>query len=221
MRLVPRKWEQFQHYKDRSPPWIKLHKDLLNDRVFLRLPDASRALAPCLWLLASEQQGGEFDGSPEEIAFRVRQSEEWVRDALNPLIEAGFFLVCKQRASKPKASSQQPATPETEERREETEEKPRKRGEVSGFPPGFAAFWSLYPRRENKAKAAQAFARIRPDEAQLAAILAGLRRQIASDQWRRDGGQFIPHPTTWLNGRRWEDEAVPTVAGNDPFAGAA
>lgn len=92
---------------------------------------------------------------------------------------------------------------------------------MHGFPPGFDAFWALYPRRENKAKAAQAFARIRPDEPLLAAILAGLRKQIASEQWRRDGGQFIPHPTTWLNGRRWEDEAVAVVAGNDPFAGAA
>lgn len=98
---------------------------------------------------------------------------------------------------------------------------PRKRGSgVHGFPPGFDAFWGLYPRKENKSKAAQAFARIRPDEALLAAILAGLRRQMASDQWAKDGGQFIPHPTTWLNGRRWEDEVGASVA-NDPFAGAA
>ena len=34
----------------------------------------------------------------------------------------------------------------------------------------------------------------------------GLRKQIASDEWKRDGGRFIPHPATWLNGKRWEDE---------------
>jgi hypothetical protein len=27
-----------------------------------------------------------------------------------------------------------------------------------------------------------------------------------SQQWTKDGGQFIPMPATWLNGRRWEDE---------------
>ncbi len=109
-------------------------------------------------------------------------------------------------------------TPDTSNQHPPT---PRKREGVHGFPPGFDAFWALYPRRENKAKAAQAFARIRPDEATLAAILAGLRRQIASDQWRKDGGQFIPHATTWLNGRRWEDEGAPAASSNDPFAGAA
>lgn len=34
----------------------------------------------------------------------------------------------------------------------------------------------------------------------------GLKQQITSEQWKKDGGQFIPHPTTWLNGDRWEDE---------------
>jgi hypothetical protein len=42
-----------------------------------------------------------------------------------------------------------------------------------------------------------------------------LQRQSA--QWQRDDGQFIPHPSTWLNGRRWEDEGSQT---DDAFAGA-
>jgi len=88
---------------------------------------------------------------------------------------------------------------------------PRKRGQVSQFPPGFDRFWAAYPRHEAKAKAAQAFARIRPDEALLGVMLAAIQRQRDSEQWRRDGGVYIPHPTTWLNGRRWEDE-TPTAA---------
>ncbi|MUU13084.1 MAG: hypothetical protein EP146_18340 [Oscillibacter sp.] len=40
-------------------------------------------------------------------------------------------------------------------------------------------------------------------------ILAALERQKCSDRWQRDGGQYIPDPTTWLNGRRWEDELFP------------
>ena len=27
-----------------------------------------------------------------------------------------------------------------------------------------------------------------------------------SHDWTKDGGQFIPHAATWLNGKRWEDE---------------
>ena len=38
------------------------------------------------------------------------------------------------------------------------------------------------------------------------AILAGIEKQKQSAQWTKDGGQFIPHPATWLNGCRWEDE---------------
>jgi hypothetical protein len=34
---------------------------------------------------------------------------------------------------------------------------------------------------------------------------------VASEQWRRDDGRFIPHPATWLNQRRWEDEAEPAA----------
>ena len=40
-------------------------------------------------------------------------------------------------------------------------------------------------------------------------VLAALERQKCSDRWQRDGGQYIPDPTTWLNGRRWEDELFP------------
>lgn len=58
MKLIPRRWSDFQHYKDRRPPWIKLHKALLDDREYQRLPLASRALAPMLWLLASESKDG-------------------------------------------------------------------------------------------------------------------------------------------------------------------
>ena len=60
MLLITKNWAEFQHYKDRSPPWIKLHKELLDDRQYQSLPLASRALAPMLWLLASETKDGSF-----------------------------------------------------------------------------------------------------------------------------------------------------------------
>jgi hypothetical protein len=46
-------WKTCQHYKKRNPPWIKLHRSTLDDLDFLKLPVASKALAPYLWLLAS------------------------------------------------------------------------------------------------------------------------------------------------------------------------
>ena len=120
MKLRVKNWHNFQHYKDRAPPWIKLHKTLLDDSKFQRLPDASRALAPCLWLLASEEKSGIFDGSVPEVAFRVHQSEKWVEAAIKPLISGGFFIVV-QDASNALADCQQVATNSYTETEAETE----------------------------------------------------------------------------------------------------
>ncbi|MGL4649549.1 MAG: YdaU family protein [Caldilineaceae bacterium] len=111
-------------------------------------------------------------------------------------------------------------TPDTSH--QETPPTPGKRGSaVHSFPPGFDVFWKACPRKTAKAKAAKAFARLKPDEALLAVMLQALAVQSRSEQWTKDGGQFIPHPATWINERRWEDEGMSVMAKNDPFAGAA
>jgi len=93
MLLQPKNWAVFQHYKDRCPPWIKLHRDLLNDRAFMRLPIASKAIAPMLWLLASESKDGVFDGSLDELVFRLHISELEYNQGVKPLIDNNFFTV--------------------------------------------------------------------------------------------------------------------------------
>lgn len=85
-------WAEFQHYKDRSPPWIKLHKTLLDNFEYQCLPLASRALAPMLWLLASESNDGLIDADFKKLAFRLRTTEKEVEEAIIPLITNGFFL---------------------------------------------------------------------------------------------------------------------------------
>ena len=123
MQLKPKKWGDFQHYRDRCPPWIKLHRDLLNNRDFMRLPIASKALAPLLWLLASESKDGVFDASIDELVFRLRLTEKEIKDGLKALLEGGFF----ENASNTLADSKQPAIPETETETEtegETKKKP-------------------------------------------------------------------------------------------------
>ena len=124
MLLQPKNWSVFQHYKDRCPPWIKLHRDLLNDRSFMRLPIASKALAPMLWLLASESKNGVFDGSLDELVFRLHITEKDYQLGVKPLIDNGFFVV----ASGVLAERLQVAIPETEtETERETETKKEKK----------------------------------------------------------------------------------------------
>ena len=120
MLLQPKNWAVFQHYKDRCPPWIKLHRDLLNDRVFMCLPLASKALAPLLWLLASESKDGIFDGSLDELVFRLHITPKDYQDGVKPLIDKGFFVI----ASGVLAECYQVAIPEREgETEKETETK--------------------------------------------------------------------------------------------------
>jgi hypothetical protein len=119
MLLQPKNWAVFQHYKDRCPPWIKLHRDLLNDRAFMRLPIASKAIAPMLWLLASESKDGVFDGSLDELVFRLHITKKEYQDGIKPLIDNDFFVL----VSGVLAERKQSAIPETEGETEKETEK--------------------------------------------------------------------------------------------------
>lgn len=96
---------------------------------------------------------------------------------------------------------------------------------MSGKPDGaeetFDQFWQQYPNKVAKANALKAWRKIKPDASLLAKILKGLSVAKASEGWVKDGGRFVPHPATWLNGKRWEDEAVsgeaPALDGPPPW----
>ena len=71
----------------------------------------------------------------------------------------------------------------------------------------FDTFWEAYPKKADKQKALKAWQKLKPDKETLNAILAAVERHKQSDkQWQRDDGQYIPYPSTFLNGRRWEDK---------------
>lgn len=82
-------------------------------------------------------------------------------------------------------------------------------------PPEFSAWWSRYPNKGNKPAALRAWRKLKPANGTIVAIMAGLDAAIHSEQWQREGGQFIPLPASWLNGRRWEDR--PATAGKPMF----
>ena len=77
----------------------------------------------------------------------------------------------------------------------------------------FDTFWKAYPKKVAKGDARKAWSqtdRIRPD---LNEILAAIEAQMRSDQWRKNEGQFIPYPATWLRQERWCDELKVTLPG--------
>jgi len=113
-------WKEFQHYKNRCPPWIKLQKSLLDDYGFACLPLASKALAPCIWLIASEDLAGNFDPNPYSIAWRLRWPVRDVAIGMISLIEQGFV----DDASNVLATCKQLAIPEAEAEAEKSKSPP-------------------------------------------------------------------------------------------------
>jgi hypothetical protein len=78
---------------------------------------------------------------------------------------------------------------------------------------GFDAFWAIYPNRKAKQDALKAWLKLQPDDALQTIILTAVSVQKESAAWRKDGGQYVPHASTWLNGSRWLDESAPTATG--------
>ncbi len=77
----------------------------------------------------------------------------------------------------------------------------------------FDAFWKTYPRKVGKGAAHRIwFKTLKPDSGLAAQILAAVVAQKKGFAWQKDGGQFIPHPATWLHQQRWLDE-VPVAVG--------
>jgi len=70
----------------------------------------------------------------------------------------------------------------------------------------FARFWDAYPKKVGKQAAEKAFSKVKCPAETLALILKALAWQCESDQWLRDGGQYIPNPATYINQGRWDDE---------------
>ena len=79
--------------------------------------------------------------------------------------------------------------------------------------PGFEdRFWPAYPKKKAKDDALKAWNKLRPSEELIGRMLAALDRESMSPDWRKENGQFIPYPATWLNGKRWTDEPTRQMA---------
>ena len=72
----------------------------------------------------------------------------------------------------------------------------------------FDTFWEAYPRKTNKAKAESAWKKLKPDENLFDLITKNITARLQVGDWDEDRKDYIPHPSTYLNGRRWEDEVI-------------
>ncbi len=78
----------------------------------------------------------------------------------------------------------------------------RTNGKLGGKPaytPEFELFWQCYPRHTAKQEAFTAYRKVADEHIE---IMKGL--QNIKDSWK--DVRYTPHASTFLNGRRWEDE---------------
>lgn len=86
------------------------------------------------------------------------------------------------------------------------------RGESSA---AFERFWQAYPRKVGKQAALKAFKKVKVS---VEILVEAVEKQKRSSRWRKDNGQYIPNPATWLNQGRWEDEVEQTEEGGPDYS---
>jgi len=102
--IVVRNWERFQHYRDRTPVWIKVYTELLDDPNYLTLTLAERGILQGLWLMTANSRGI----VPRSTSYLSRKLGGKIRDQqLASLNHAGYITFS---ASKPLAHCYQPAS---------------------------------------------------------------------------------------------------------------
>lgn len=89
--LRVKNWREFQVYKDRKPPFLRLYRKLLKDPTFMGLSDAQRWHLVGCWLLAADTVEGTLPLDEEQARFELRPTLE--DPILQPLIDAGFLIV--------------------------------------------------------------------------------------------------------------------------------
>lgn len=87
-------YEQYQHYKDRNPPWIKLYRCIMNDYDLRSVPVTSRLAYVYLLIVASETD----NRIPNDHKFLSARFGFDVNElTINPLIDSGFLLASGAR----------------------------------------------------------------------------------------------------------------------------
>ena len=107
------------------------------------------------------------------------------------------------------------------DKEKEKESTTKEKEKESSLQKDFKKFWEEYPRKKSKGDAEKAWKQIKPSPELVEKIVSKLALLKCSQQWLREGGEFIPYPATWLRAKGWEDEVgtrsvAPGVASVEP-----
>jgi hypothetical protein len=153
---------------------------------------------------------GGSPGKPDEVVDTPPDGENKTQKLENRYGGKETVDTCNTTAEALNAKDSAGKTEDT--RQGKTEDTPRNQA-------NFETFWAAYPRKVGKAAAAKAWRRIKPGKELQAKILAAISSAMASADWRRDGGRYVPNPSTWLNQGRWDDVLKPASEGETKKSG--
>ncbi len=197
-------WNNYQHYKDRNPPWIKLHRELLTSRMWVSCNDETRALAVACMLLAAATE----NNIPADTAYLKRVAYLNKKPDLKPLLDIGFIeaVESKESASKVEQTVRN-ACSETETETEAEKKEPLAISSpvVPKYTSAFENFWQGSTRRGSKIEAFREWKKLGTfPQGELTKLFEGMIAWKASDQWQDETKQ--PHICRWLKRRGWEEE---------------
>lgn len=167
--------------------WLVIHKFLRWNQI--ENPNQAKAARKAAESLP------ESSGVIGELAVALKEfcrfSEGWIANPSERVT---------QTVSKPETQQKQ-----KQEQKQQQEQKADPRAPRS-VGPEFEVFWQAYPRKVAKAEAEKAWLKLNPDQPLCSEIMAGLSVACRSAGWNKDAGQYVPHASTWLNGKRWTDK---------------
>lgn len=207
-------------------PWFRLYSEFAHDPKIQMMPEQmQRRYIMLLCMRCSETLETLHE---TEIAFQLRLSDDELAKTKELFLSKGFIddewnltnwekrqyvsdsstpRVRKHRDKKKDGLKQDETLqklPSNALEQNRTEQKQTKRTE--SYDSLFESFWDCYPKKAGKDAAKKAFTRRKPDKELTDKMIEAMSLQKQSESWVRDGGQYIPHPATWLNQGRWMDE---------------
>ena len=143
---------------------------------------------------------------------KLEQKTEYMRNYMRDYREKQKQIACKANSkTNGKANSKANVSEADKNRIEEDkirEEKETLTSNADPFAEAFDQFWVCYPKKKNKADAVKAFKKA-IKKAPLEQMLTALDVQMQTTEWKKEDGRYIPYPSTWLNGERWNDDVTP------------
>lgn len=207
--------------------YIRLQTNFWSNRKTIRLRsligDAALWLPQRLWCYAAENQpDGDFSNyTAPELAMLLGYSGD-AQAMLQALQQACFLSGMRIHAWEEHNAYHETFAQRSKKAAQarwkghEKKGKERKGASITqAMLQAFAEFWKIYPRKIGKGNAEKAWVKMKCNNL-LSSIILAIEAAKKSDDWTKDGGQFIPHPATWLNRRGWEDDYQISVGEQQP-----